>query len=406
MLKKLTYKSTLFSCFSGYVTQSIAVNFLPLLFVTFCTGYGISLEKVTLLVTVNFLLQLLTDLASAKLIDKIGYRAGIVGANVLAAFGLFAIAFLPEVVDPFAALVFGVVLCAIGSGLEEVLISPIVEACPTKRKSAAMSLAHSFYCWGTVAVIALSTVFFAAFGVQNWKWLACAWAVVPVFNASCFLAVPIYNLKERNEARLKIGDLLKNKTFWLLAVLMTCAGASEQAMGQWASAFAESALGVDKTVGDLAGPCFFAVMMGISRTLYATLSEKINLRTFTIICSGLCIASYIIAVFAPLPWMGLVACGLCGFSVGVMWPGTISVASVKIVGGTGMFALLALFGDVGCSLGPTVVGFVSGAFGDDLKKGLICVVIFPVLMISGALALGKKKKGFSTLDGEKTKEEK
>lgn len=391
MAVKTNYKATITACFTGYITQSIVVNFLPLLFLTFCNGYGISLEKIAVLITANFMLQLCTDLVSTKLIDKIGYRAGMLAANVFAASGLVLLAFLPEIIDSYLALVISVALCAIGSGLEEVLISPIVEACPTKNKSAIMSLTHSFYSWGTVLVIGLSTAYFALFGLAEWRWLALFWAIVPVFNTACFAVVPIYNEKFTAEKGGGVLSLLRSGKFWFFALLMTCAGASEIAMSQWASAFAESALGVDKAVGDIAGACLFALMMAVSRTLYATVSEKIKLKKFMTICSALCVLSYALAVFAPFPWISLLACGLCGFSVGIMWPGTISMASKKLVGSTALFALLAVFGDVGASIGPSIVGFVSGAFDNDIKKGLASVIIFPVIMLIGVLISSRKK---------------
>ena len=386
---KTNYKATLFSCFSGYITQAIVVNFIPLLFLTFCSSYNISLEKVTLLITVNFLLQLLTDIVSTKLINKIGHRAGIVSANVLASLGLILLCFLPELIDPYTALIISIILCAIGSGLEEVLISPIVEACPTKRKAAVMSLAHSFYCWGTVAVIGLSTLFFVTAGLDNWRYMALLWAIIPIFNTVCFSIVPIYNDKEEN-GRESAKSLLKNRLFWVFVLLMICSGAAEQAMGQWASAFAETALGVDKTLGDLIGPGLFAVLMGLSRTLYAVLSKKINLRAFMIFSAVLGVATYILAVLSPLPWLGLLSCALCGFSVGIMWPGTLSLTAGKIHGGTLMFALLAVSGDIGCSTGPTVVGLVSSAFNDNLKAGLLVATIFPLILLVGMLFLRKK----------------
>ena len=392
MLKSIrnNYKATLFSCFSGYITQSIVVNFLPLLFITFCNDYNISLAKVTLLITVNFLVQLFTDLVSTKLVGKIGHRAGVVFANGLATFGLVMLCFLPNVIDPYAALVICVILCAVGSGLEEVLISPIVEACPTKRKSAVMSLAHSFYCWGTVLVIGLSTLFFVLVGIDKWRYLSLLWAIIPAVNVAFFAVVPIYNQNEEDKTE-NFKSLFKNKLFLLFILLMICSGAVEQAMGQWASAFAETALGVDKSLGDLAGAMVFALLMALSRTGYAIFSKKINLRGFMIFSAVLCLATFIVAGIAPLPWLGLVACGLCGFSVGIMWPGTLSLTAGKIHGGTLMFAILAVSGDIGCSLGPTVVGMVSGAFNDNLKAGLLAAAIFPLILLIGILFLKKKK---------------
>ena len=391
MKTRLNHKHTLFSCFSGYITQSIVVNFIPLLFLTFCKEYQISLEKVTLLITVNFFLQLLTDLVTTKIICKIGYRAGIVGANVLALMGLAIIALFPAIINPYVALVIGVSLCAIGSGLEEVLISPIVEECPTQRKSAIMCLAHSFYCWGTVVVVALSTVFFIIYGTENWKTLTLLWAIIPSINALLFSVVPIYNDKNYGGHGGGFKQLFSSKLFWFFALIMVCAGASEMSMTQWASAFAESALGVDKTLGDFIGPCLFALMMASSRTLYATCSDKINLRKFIICSAVLTIITYLLAVVSPFAWLSLVACGLCGFAVGMLWPGTLSIAASAIGGSTALFAMYAVFGDVGSTIGPTIVGFVSGAFGDNLKVGLACITVFPIILLVG-MVLNKKTK--------------
>lgn len=390
---KTNYKHTLSASCIGYVTQAVVNNFAPLLFLTFQSTYGISLEKITLLVTLNFVLQLFIDLASAKFIDKIGYRTAIVTAHIFAGAGLASFSFLPDLMpDPYVGLIVCVSLCAIGGGLDEVLISSIVESCPTKRKSAVMSFLHSFYSWGSVLVVALSTVFFAVFGIENWKWLACIWAVVPLFDANYFVFVPIYNTKEENEKGAKLKQLFSMKIFWVFALLMMSAGAAENAMSQWASAFAESALGVEKAVGDLAGPCMFAVLMGISRTVYAKFSEKINLPRFMIISAVLCVASYLLVTFSPYPVISLVACGLCGFSVGIMWPGTVSIAAKSVKGGgTALFAMMALFGDVGASAGPTLVGFASGAFGDDLQKGLVFGIVFPVLLLIGIILIGRMR---------------
>ena len=393
MLKRLDHRATLFACFSGYVTQAVVVNFFPLLFLTFCEDYGISIAKVTVLVTVNFGVQLITDMLSGKLIGKIGHRAGMVFANASALLGFILLCFLPDIIDPYLALILCVILCAVGSGLEEVLISPIVEACPTKRKSAIMSLAHSFYCWGTVLVIGISTLFFVTVGIDKWRMLSLIWGVIPLFNLLCFTVVPIYNKKEMEETVSKEnGGLFKNKILLLFGVLMICAGAAEQSMQQWASAFAEDALKVDKTIGDLLGPMAFALMMGISRTVYAAFSHKIKLKAFMVFSGALCVATFLVAVFSPVSWLALVACGLCGFSVGIMWPGTLSLAAGRIPGGaTKMFVFLALCGDIGCTSGPTLVGLVSGATG-GLKDGLLLGAIFPLILFVSVLMLKKGKK--------------
>ena len=354
------------------------------MFLTFHNVYGIPLGKIGLLVTVNFVTQLLVDFISAKYVDRIGYRTAIVAAHVFAAAGLIGLGILPDLMPtPYIGICIAVVVYAIGGGLIEVLISPIVEACPTEGKSAAMSLLHSFYCWGSVLVVVVSTILFSVFGVDAWRKIACLWAIIPLVNAFYFSKVPIAALVENGES-MTIGMLFRSKLFWIFALLMVCSGASELSMSQWASAFAESGLHVSKTVGDLAGPCFFAVLMGTARVFHAKFAEKLELSRYLAVCAVVCIGSYLLASLSPNALLALLGCGICGFSVGAMWPGTFSLASEKCPkGGTAMFALLALAGDTGCSLGPTVVGFVSAACEDNLKKGLLSAILFPVLLLVG-----------------------
>ncbi|MGN1403309.1 MAG: MFS transporter [Ruminococcus sp.] len=387
------YKHTIAASYIGYITQAIVNNFAPLLFLTFHSTYGISLEKIGLLVTINFGTQLLVDLISARYADRIGYRNAVVAAHIFAALGLIGLGTLPDLLpDPYAGLCLAVILYAIGGGLAEVLISPIVEACPTSGKSAAMSLLHSFYCWGSVLVVLVSTGLFTWLGIGAWKIVSCLWAIIPAVNAVYFSQVPLAPLVKEGES-MTIGALLHSKLFWILALLMVCAGASELSMSQWASAFAESGLQVSKTVGDLAGPCFFAVLMGLSRIFHARFADKISLTKYLGSCAVLCIVSYLLAALSPNPILGLLGCGLCGFSVGAMWPGTFSLASAQCPkGGTAMFALLALAGDTGCSLGPTIVGFVSGAFHDNLKPGLLSAILFPAVLIVGLLLCRRENR--------------
>ena len=378
------YRHTIAASYIGYITQAIVNNFAPLLFLTFHNVYGIPLGKIGLLVTVNFVTQLLVDFISAKYVDRIGYRTAIVAAHVFAAAGLIGLGILPDLMPtPYIGICIAVVVYAIGGGLIEVLISPIVEACPTEGKSAAMSLLHSFYCWGSVLVVVVSTILFSVFGVDAWRKIACLWAIIPLVNAFYFSKVPIAALVENGES-MTIGMLFRSKLFWIFALLMVCSGASELSMSQWASAFAESGLHVSKTVGDLAGPCFFAVLMGTARVFHAKFAEKLELSRYLAVCAVVCIGSYLLASLSPNALLALLGCGICGFSVGAMWPGTFSLASEKCPkGGTAMFALLALAGDTGCSLGPTVVGFVSAACEDNLKKGLLSAILFPVLLLVG-----------------------
>lgn len=378
-------RHTILACYGGYITQAIVNNLAPLLFLIFHDSFGIPLEQITLLVTFNFLVQLVVDLVSAKFVDKIGWRKCLVAAHIFASAGLVGMALLPSIMPPFTGLLISVTIYAVGGGLTEVLISPVVEACPTDNKAGVMSLLHSFYCWGTVAVILLSTLFLHAFGKESWQTLALIWAIFPLLVAAYFTQVPLYPLVAEGES-LSMRKLCSMKIFWLFVLLMFAAGASEQAMSQWASAFAESGLGISKTMGDLLGPCVFSVLMGSARVFYGKMSEKIDLNTFLIGSGILCVCAYLLASLSAEPVLSLIGCGICGLSVGILWPGVFSLAAAQIPrGGTAMFALLALAGDLGCSGGPTAVGFISGALDGELKKGLFFAIIFPIIMIVGAL---------------------
>lgn len=390
-MKAFHYKHTIYACFTGYVVQAIINNFIPLLFLTFQSSYGIPLSKITFLVTFNFGLQLVIDFLSAGFVDKIGYRISIILAHVFAAAGFIGLTFLPELFkDPFTGLLLSVIIYAVGGGLTEVLISPIMESCPTDNKEAAMSLLHSFYCWGHVAVVLLSTVFFRIFGIENWKILALCWAVVPVINGFLFAEVPIAPLLPEGEESMSMSHLFSQKLFWLLLLLMFCAGSCEQAVSQWASTFAEKGLHVSKTAGDLAGPMMFAVLMGTSRAIYGKYGDKIDLMKFMTASGILCLVSYLMISLTSSPILGLIGCGLCGLSVGILWPGTFSISASRLkTGGTAMFAFLALAGDVGCSLGPTTVGIASGILNDNLQLGILIAVFFPVLLLI-LLAILKK----------------
>lgn len=390
-MKKNNYQLTMHACFIGYIVQAIVNNFLPLLFVTFQKTYSIPLTQITLLITLNFGIQLVIDMLSAGFVDKIGYRDSAIIAHVCSAAGLVLLTVLPEAFpDPFAGILIAVFIYAIGGGLIEVLISPILEACPTDNKEKAMSLLHSFYCWGHVGVVLISTLFFTLFGIENWKILAVCWAVVPAANIILFAKAPIYSLHEEGETGLTLKQLFTRKVFWVMMLMMLCAGASEQAVSQWASTFAEQGLGVSKTIGDLAGPMSFAALMGLSRLLYGKFGDKLDLDKFMRMSCLLCIAAYLCISLVPLPAVGLVGCAVCGFSVGIMWPGTFSKASAAVKGGgTALFAMLALAGDVGCSGGPTLAGFISGCFNGELRAGILAAIVFPVLLLIG-IQLAKK----------------
>ncbi len=382
------YKKTLTACYLGFITQAIAANFTPLLFLKFHNDYNIPLKKIALISTAFFLTQLIVDVLCAHFADRIGYRKCVVASELYSAAGLIGLAFLPELFsDPFTGIIISVIIYAIGSGLIEVLCSPIVEACPFEHKEAVMSLLHSFYCWGSVGVILISTLFFAVFGIGSWKWLACLWAIIPIYNIYNFAKCPIEHLTEDGKG-MKINRLFRIPLFWLAIILMICSGASELSMSQWASAYVESALGLSKSTGDLAGPCMFAVTMGISRMIYGKYGSKLNLIKFMMGSGCLCLLCYMAASLSNEPMIGLAGCIICGFSVGIMWPGTISICSERIsAGGTAMFALLAMAGDLGGAFGPGLVGNIAQNANNNLQKGMLAGCIFPLVLIISLLIL-------------------
>ena len=388
---RFTFRHTLRACFIGYVVQAIVNHFVPLLFLTFEATYRIPLSQITWLVTLNFGVQLMVDLVSAKWIDRMGYRAAALIAHLFAALGLIGLTVLPALLPtPFFGLAAAVFIYALGGGLLEVLVSPMVEACPTEHKESAMSLLHAFYCWGHVAVVLLSTVYFALFGVENWKYIALFWALIPILNGILFFKVPIAPLIREGDRGMSLRGLLRCRTFWVMFLLMICAGACEQSVSQWASALAERGLHVQKTVGDLAGPLSFAAAMGLSRTVYGKFGKRLPLGRCMLGSGALCLFSYLLIALSPRSALGFVGCALCGLSVGLLWPGTFSLASAGIPkGGTMLFAFLALGGDLGCTGGPTLVGVFSGAFGGDLQRGILCAALFPLLLIFGLAALSK-----------------
>ena len=385
----LSYKHTLAAGYISFITQAIINNFAPLLFVTFQKDYGITLSQLAFISTYNFAIQLIIDLLSAKYVDKIGVRKCVIFAHISAAAGIAGLGTLPYILsEPYHGIIISITLYAVGGGLIEVLASPIIEACPTENKEANMSLLHSFYCWGQVFTILGSTVFFYLFNIENWRIMAYIWALIPLFNGIYFSRVPITFESDKTKEKQKISLLFKNKLFYILALMMICAGASEIAVSQWASAFAEESLGISKAAGDIAGPCFFAFLMGSARLLYTKLSLKINLEKYILFCSFLCLAGYLVTSLSPYPFMSLIGCGICGFAVGIMWPGTYSIAAKNWYNPTtSLFALFALAGDTGCSTGPLLVGLVSEKFGNNLSAGLFAGSVFPLIMIFAVFTL-------------------
>ena len=387
------YRRTLLACYVGFITQAITANFAPLLFLKFHSDWGIPLGKIALIPSVFFFTQLLIDLFCARFVDRIGYRRAVVASEIASALGLAGLAVLPDLMgDPFTGILLCVVVYAVGSGLIEVVGSPIVEACPFEHKDAVMSLMHSFYCWGCVGVILISTLFFSVFGIENWRWLAFVWALLPLYNIYNFATCPIERLTEEGKG-MTLSQLFKTPVFWIAIVLMVCAGASELSMAQWASAFTEAALGFSKTVGDLAGPCLFAVTMGLSRVIYGKYGSKMDLRRYMIGSGVLCLCCYLLASLSHDPVLSLIGCVCCGFSVGIMWPGTISVISPRLPqGGTALFAMLAMAGDLGGAFGPNLVGAVTQQAGDNLQSGMLMGSLFPLVLIAALILLNRKTR--------------
>ena len=390
---KLSYRSTIFACYNGYITQAICINLAPLLYLTFQRQFALSVAQVGLLVAVNFATQIMVDLLASHYANRLNLRAMAVLAHVFAACGLVGLALFPKLMPPLAGLLLAEAILGIGGGFTEVIISPLMEACPTEEKSGNMSLVHSFYSWGQAGVVLLSGIYFFCFEISSsWYYLPIIWAIIPIIGAVAFSIVPIYNLPTKEGEKSAVGRLFRTPLFLVFFLMMFCAGAGEMIMSQWASAFVESALGIDKTLGDLLGPCMFAVMMGIARVLYGRLSGKIDLTKWMIWgCIG-CAVAYLLAAFAPHPILALLGCALCGFSVGVFWPGTLSHAAANIpLGGVSMFAILAVAGDIGCLSGPYLSGVIADAFGQNLRAAFVFATIFPLICLT-VLCLQKRKK--------------
>lgn len=382
---KLTHRSTMIACYNGYITQAICINLAPLLYLTFQSRYQLTLGQISLLIACNFAVQLTVDLVVSLFARNINIRFAIVLAHVASVLGLMGLSALPEILPPFVGLLLAEGLLGIGGGFTEVVISPLMEACPTEEKSGNMSLLHSFYCWGQAGVVLFSGIFFSFFDIDlYWQYLPFIWSVIPLVGAVAFCIVPIYTLPS-DQSRDRAGSILslfRNPLFLSFLLMMLCAGASELIMSQWASSFVEATLGVPKTTGDLLGPCMFALAMAICRVFYGRLSSRISLKKMMLASCFLCIVSYLLAAFAPIPALALVGCALCGLGVGIFWPGTLSYASAKLPhGGMAMFALLAVAGDAGCLVGPSIAGTVADLFSGELRYAFCFALIFPLINI-------------------------
>lgn len=389
-MKTLNYKHTVAASFIGYLVLSITGVFVPLLFVTFQNDYGISLEKTTLLVTLNFSTQVVFDLVAPKLIKWFGIRRTCIASHLLTAAGLMLLSVVPDLFqDKFIGIALCVFLYAAGVAVAEIIVNIVVESCPSDSTAGALSFLHSGYCWGSVLVVLVSTVFFNVFGTESWKILAVIWGVIPIINALFFTKVPI---PEPQEAEVPAKKLLSMKTFWIMLVLVVLAGASEQSVEQWVSTFAEASLNVSKSTGDLAGILMFSVMMGVARLIFAKFSVKLDLKKTMIASLALCAVSYLVITLSPSAVLSLIGCAVCGLSVGILMPGSFGLSVGSLKGGNFLFALMALSGDLGCSLGPSAVGAASGHFGGDLNKGILCAIVFPIAML-GILIVMKATDG-------------
>ena len=400
-----SYGKTKTACYLGFITQAITVNFITLLFIKLHSDYSISFGKIALIPTYFFFTQLLTDIFCSKFVDRIGYRPCIVASEFFASSGLLALAFLPEILpNPYAGILISVVIYAVGSGLIEVLCSPIMEACPFKNKERTMSLLHSFYCWGTRGTILLSSLFFYLFGIKNWRWLSVLWALIPAVNIYNFATCPIEPIVKQGK-QMHSAELFSKPMFWVSLALMICSGASELCMAQWASAYTEASLGLSKNISDLLGPCMFAFTMGICRMIYGKFGSGEKLTKYMALSTLMCIVCYVLATFTNNSVLGLLGCVFCGFSVAIMWPGTLSVSSAKFPeGGTAMFAFLAMAGDLGGSIGPALAGRFIQKTDDNVKNGLKIGIIFPVILLFLVLIVVRESKniqGFrKTLNSE------
>ncbi|MCQ2069739.1 MAG: MFS transporter [archaeon] len=378
------YRHTFNACYITYVIQAALVTLAPLLFVTFSEEFSLGLDEITLLTTLNFGIQLVFDIISTKVIDRVGFRSAMIVSHILVSTGLVTMAFAPYVLDsPYMGLVLGTLVYGAGGGISEVVVNPIVVSCPVEDRSKALTILHSFFCWGQAIVVVLCTLFFVLFGTAQWSVMLCLWAVLPIANTAYVSLVPMADGKVSGNDGNRINGLLKLKVFWLFVVLMLCGGAAEHAMGQWASAFAEETLGISKTAGDLVGLGLFAVFMAVARTIYGKSGEGTDLYRYMLLSTLMCIVCLAVAAFSPYPWLALAGCALCGFATGIYWPGTLGMSSTAIpMGGTAMFALLSLAGDVGCSTGPTVVGFAADLGGGSLAFGLATAIVFPLIMVA------------------------
>ncbi|MCQ2477954.1 MAG: MFS transporter [Clostridia bacterium] len=386
----MNLKQTKLACYIGYIVQAIINNFLPILFIVFQTNLDLTYEQLGRIVFINFFTQLLSDAVTPSVVKRIGYKGCAVLCHIFVTTGLIMLTVLTGIMsNTYLALIISVVVYAFGSGMIEVVISPIMELLPTENKAKNMAFLHSFYCWGQTFTVAVTTFMVLLLGYGNWRFIPLVWAIVPLFNTVLFLKVTVI---EPNEVKGSFSNRnFLSKEFICFIIFMICAGASEISMASFASVFAQNALGVSKLTGDLLGPCSFAVCMGIGRVLYGAFSDKISIKKALILNNILCVICYLTVAFTNINFLSLVFCALCGFSVSLLWPGTYSLAAKRFGGGnTVMFSIFALCGDIGCSAGPWLLGYIADVSG-SLKKGFAVCTVFPLVMILAALTLIKEK---------------
>lgn len=403
-----TYKHTTYACYRGYITQAIINNLAPLFFYIFHTSFNINYEQLGFLIIANFSTQLLADLWATKYADRIGYRKCMIAAHGLGFIGFILLGTLPLILsNVYAGLIISVIVYGFGGGLLEVIVSPIIEALPSKNKEGSMSLLHSYYCWGQMSVVFISTFIIWILGSDMWYVLPLLWSLFPLYNMFKFAHVPILPLVEEGKG-MRIKELFSSSSFYLFIVLMICAGASELTMSQWSSFFAEKGLGVPKLIGDLLGPGLFALYMAIGRVMYGIWGNRIPIKKTLIISSLLCVISYLFTVFSPYPLLALISCSFTGITVALMWPGTFSLSAAKFPrGGTLMFGILAICGDIGCSMGPWLTGKISDYYTMNniipnilpsqnldieqvaIRIGLLVAIIFPFVIFIGLLLTKK-----------------
>lgn len=386
----VSYKRTKLACYTGLTVQAIINNFLPILFIIFQRDYGLSYEQLGRLLFINFAIQILADFLTPYIVKLIGYKGSAITCHFLATLGLVLLFVLPNIMaDFYTAVVISVMVYAFSSGIIEVVMSPIMELIPQDNKTANMAFLHSFYCWGQALTVVVTTLLVKLLGFNDWRFIPLLWAIIPFLNMLFFTRVPVVEQPEQQNEKTS-RSIFKTREFICFAIFMLCAGANEIAMSEWASVFAQNALGVSKTVGDLAGPCAFAILMGSGRVIYAKFLCKFSYRKVTIVNSLLCLACYFAVAVCKVPAFSLLACAICGFSVSIAWPGTISLAAARFPnGGTMLFSICALCGDMGCSTGPWLLGAVADI--TDLNTGFLVCCIFPLAMLGTAILLLKEK---------------